>query len=445
MPPVLGADLVSAVQHNGTATEAQQLARRIDRAARRLPTGCRVAVLDGDALSRLCWFLAADTAGCAALLTDPNWSAEQLRAVLDDARPQATVDPATGRISAFGPGHPPVDGPSAHFYLPTTSGSSGTPKVLVRSRGSWLRSFDALDIGIGPHDRVLVPGPLSSSLFLFGALHALHFQAGLELLDSWAPARAAQALRRCTAVHLVPAMLAALLVELERDPQLRADCRLRTVVCGGAAVPAELAERLARVLPQASLVEYYGSAEQSLVAVDRGSGLRPVVEVAVDQDGQLWARSDLTADGYLVRGRIVPPHGWRDGWSTAGDRAALLDDGRLRVLGRRESVLNPGGQLVSAEEVEAALRAVPGVCDVVVTATPHPRFGDLVTAVIEAAPHGPPDVRELRRRAKQALQPAARPRRWLVTEALPRTSSGKPARGSITDQLQNGTLEATAL
>src|SRR5690606_39718734 len=121
-----------------------------------------------------------------------------------------------------------------HFYLPTTSGSSGTPKVLVRSRGSWLRSFDALDIGIGPHDRVLVPGPLSSSLFLFGALHALHFQAGLELLDSWAPARAAQALRRCTAVHLVPPLLAALLRELERDPQLRAGCRVPPVGCRGA-------------------------------------------------------------------------------------------------------------------------------------------------------------------------------------------------------------------
>ncbi|WP_165968020.1 AMP-binding protein [Saccharopolyspora elongata] len=345
-------------------------------------------------------------------------------------------------------GSTPADTERTHFYLPTTSGSSGSPKVLIRSRRSWLRSFAALGLPLSSSDRVLIPGPLSSSLFLFGALHALHEGADVELLDKWSAAGAAAASRRATAVHLVPAMLSALVSTLERDPVLRAECGLRVVVCGGARVDDSLAERLAKALPGCELVEYYGSAEHSLIAVRRGGSLRPVVDVDVRDlvggVGELWVRSDLVFDGYLRDGAIVPAT-TEDGWSTVGDRAVRHADGSLEVLGRLGSAINTGARIVGAEEVESVLRGAEGVLDVLVCASPHPRLGELVTAVVEIDPATPPSLRELRARARNALGPAKRPRRWLAVRELPRTASGKPARALIAKRLRTGTLDAEAL
>jgi long-chain acyl-CoA synthetase len=83
------------------------------------------------------------------------------------------------------------------------------------------------------------------------------------------------------------------------------------------------------------------------------------------------------------------------------------------------------------------------VADVLVTGTPHPRFGALVTAVVES--DAPPALRELRATARAALDPGKRPRRWLVTKALPRTAAGKPARAAVARQLAEGTLLAEPL
>ncbi|MFD2397968.1 hypothetical protein ACFSVJ_16150 [Prauserella oleivorans] len=81
--------------------------------------------------------------------------------------------------------------------------------------------------------------------------------------------------------------------------------------------------------------------------------------------------------------------------------------------------------------------------DVVVTGTPHPRLGELVTAVVQA--RRPPALRDLRAAARASLRPGLRPRRWLVTTALPRTASGKPARAEAAERLRDGTLAAEPL
>jgi long-chain acyl-CoA synthetase len=123
-----------------------------------------------------------------------------------------------------------------------------------------------------------------------------------------------------------------------------------------------------------------------------------------------------------------------------GDRADL-HDGTLTVHGRGSAVISSGGRLVAAEEVETVLREVPGVDDVVVTGTPHPRLGALVTAVVE----GEPALADLRAAARHALEPGKRPRVWLRAKVLPRTASGKPARAVIAEELVAGVLDAEPL
>lgn len=377
----------------------------------------------------LAWFLGADLLGAATLVLDPAWTARERDAVLADAAPAVVV----GGSPAPGPATDPAGGGDTLFYLPTTSGSSGSPKVLARTRSSWRIGFDALGPVTGP---VLIAGPLSSSLFLFGALHALHH--GVEV--RFRPRLDAADARAAGGLHLVPAMLTALLDDLERRP---GPVALRTVVCGGAHVGTALRARCARLLPGAELVEYYGSAEHSLIAARRGDGaLRPLPGVGTEvRGGVLWVRSPQAFAGYLRAGRLDPAGA---GWSSVGDRAEIAADGSLTVHGRGSATISSGGALVAAEEVEQVLRAVPGVAEVVVTGTPHATLGALVTAVIEAR-GGVPDTRVLRAAARAGLAPGKRPRRWLVVPALPRTSSGKPARAVVDAGLRDGTLAATPL
>ncbi|MBW0105705.1 AMP-binding protein [Pseudonocardia sp. KRD-291] len=395
--------------------------------ARLPPRAGRADAADPEAT--LAWFLGADLLGAATLVVDPGWTPRESDAVLADAAPAVVAE----GVPAPGPEVDPVTGDDPLFYLPTTSGSSGRPKVLARTRGSWRLGFDALGPVAGP---VLIAGPLSSSLFLFGALHALHHGADLRLR----PRLDTDDARDAGSLHLVPAMLTGLLNGLERRP---GPVALRTVVCGGAHVGAVLRERCARVLPDVELIEYYGSAEHSLIASRRGGGaLRPFPGVRTEvRDDVLWVRSPQSFAGYLREGRLDPAG---DEWSSVGDRAEIDDDGGIVVHGRGSATISSGGALVAAEEVESVLRAVPGVADVVVAGTPNPTLGALVTAVIEPRDGGP-STRALRDAARSGLAPGKRPRRWLVTAALPRTSSGKPARAVVDAGLRDGTLAADPL
>ena len=432
VPPILG----------GAAVDRELLSRAHDAAcALAAEKGARIAIDDPEPWTRLYWFFGADLAGAATLIVEPQWTRRERDAILDDARPHRIV---SGALEPTSTAVTPTGEDDTFFYLPTTSGSSGRPRVLIRNRRSWLRSFEAFDLGLDSGDTVLVPGPLSSSLFLFAALHSLHQGHQPRLLDRWSASDAADHCRHATVIHLVPAMLSALLSVLERDPERRERCVLGKVVCGGAKVDEPLRERLKRVLPGCELIEYYGSAEHSLVAMRRGQdGLRPVRGVDVEvRDGELWARSDLVFSGYLHKGQMTPR---TEAWTSVGDQAIQHADGTLTVLGRSSSaVLSSAATIVAAEEVESALRGADGVADVVVSETPHPRLGSVITAILEVD-RDAPSLPALRARAREALAPAKRPRRWLTTTALPRTASGKPARALIAQLLREDRLSVETL
>lgn len=320
-----------------------------------------------------------------------------------------------------GPPGPPPDGPipAGTWLVAATSGSTGRPRWVVRTERSWgdsLAGFTALT-GIGPTDTVALTGPLSATLHLFAAVHTLSI--GAHLTDR--PDTA-------TAVHAVPTAVHALLDDLP------AAAPLRRVVTAGAAIPPPFVERVHdRGL---DLVEYYGAAELSFVAAGRPPGpLRPFPGAEIDiRDGEIWVRSPYLAGGYLGAPGALRRDG--SGFATVGDRGAA-GDGELVVHGRGDTAITTGGATVLPEDVEAALRAHPGVADVVAVGVRSDRWGEVVTAVVQPRPGA--DLTGLRSTARAELSPAARPRRYLLAEALPRTAGGKIARAQVRDALRAGT------
>ena len=114
-------------------------------------------------------------------------------------------------------------------------------------------------------------------------------------------------------------------------------------------------------------------------------------------------------------------------WATVGDRGRAVPGGWV-VLGRGDAAISTGGHTVVAEEVEAAVAALPGVRDVAVVGWPHEDLGQVVAAVVVVEPG---TRRAALDRALRHLPAASRPRRWLVADQLPRTPGGKLARGEL--------------
>lgn len=321
------------------------------------------------------------------------------------------------------------------LHLPT-SGTTEAPRTVVRSPGSWLDSFDAFTeiTGMRADDHVLIPTPPNTTLFLYGLAHAAYLGARSTTLDRWSPRAAAEAVVECTTAHLTPPMLAALLDRLPPSP------RLRLAVVAGAATTDALRVRAAEA--GVRVVDYYGAAELSFVTIRHQDGIMrefPQVDVAL-REGVVWARGPWLADGYAA-GRRGPLR--RDGaWATVGDEAHWGTAG-LVVTGRGDATIGVGGATVLAEDVEAALTALPGVHEAVVIGLPHPDLGQVVAAVVVAEPDL--DDSTLRRHLEARLPATHRPQRLYRVVAMPLQPSGKVSRGALRDAVLSGELSRGAL
>ncbi|MFC7492216.1 MULTISPECIES: class I adenylate-forming enzyme family protein [unclassified Knoellia] len=307
----------------------------------------------------------------------------------------------------------------------STSGTTAAARTVHRSLASWEASFDHVSrlTGTVATDRVLVPAPPSGSMFAFARAHLAHVGAEAVNLPRWSLRDAESALATCTLAHLTPAMLAGLLA---RDLG-----RLRTVVCAGAALP-EAVRRRAEAAG-VHVVDYYGAAELSFVAMRVEGRLDPFPEVEVGvRDGVVWARSPWLADGYAP-GQWGPLVRDADGWATVGDRGRLDDDLGLVVLGRGDDAVTTGGATVLCADVEAAVLALPGISAAVAVGSPHAELGELLEVVVLGA--RPLDLDELRSRTAELVTRTHVPRRWHVWTELPLTAAGKVDRAEVRSRL----------
>ncbi|MGV8874670.1 MAG: class I adenylate-forming enzyme family protein [Rhodococcus sp. (in: high G+C Gram-positive bacteria)] len=285
------------------------------------------------------------------------------------------------------------------FLLVATSGSTGRPKPLARTAASWVDSFPEFTeiTDIRATDSVLITGPVHATMHLFAAVHALWL--GACVTDD--PAEA-------TAVHAVPAVLRGVVL---RMPDAR------VAVAAGAGLDPAAARAISAL--GVRLVEYYGSAELSLVAarvVGEQASLRLLRDVeARIEDGYLFVRSPYCALG-------------AHGWFSVGDLADV--QGReLVVYGRGDAAINVGGTTVLAEDVERILSTLDGVRAAAAVGSPHAILGETVSAVVEL--DGSRDLDAVRAEARSIMAKEALPRRWTVVQQLPRTASGKIARGEL--------------
>ncbi|MGV9868132.1 AMP-binding protein [Rhodococcus koreensis] len=415
---------------------------RVARTAAGLDGMDRVAVLPTSDVGSLVVVTAAMHAGVSVVLLHRHLLPAQLTRVLELAKPGAvvaaphqhrrlrrlgfdgTVETADTLQSdgTAGRAHP-----GAELLVGITSGTTGEPKLFVRNQRSWATTLDRSDttFDIGGGDRVSVPGVLDHTHFLYGAIHGLSRGATVDLRP------VTQSLGdAATHLYSVPTIA----WDVVRSGIGPVDS-VREVLSSAARWPRTGREALQDVLPNASLVHFYGASELSFVSYDRGLGaadehsageLFDGVDAEI-REGLVHVRSDMLFDGYLTEDGVV--NGPDDGWMTVGDRGRVVGSS-LQLFGRDSDTVIRAGLNVEPAAVEAALTALPGISEAACIGVPDARMGEAPAAAIVV--HGDaPSTAEIWRHLRATLPSPSMPVQVLVVDSLPRTPRGKLDRPAL--------------
>jgi O-succinylbenzoic acid--CoA ligase len=390
----------------------------------------------------------------------------QLRAALNGSGPALRLHGRNAPPPPSVPLTPADDDPQDPTALAvTTSGSSGAAKTVLLTASALLASAGATHDRLGGSGHWLLALPaehVAGLQVLVRSLIAGTTPVVLDLNSGFTAEGFIEAVgrlrggRRYTA--LVPTQLTRLLSA--GRPGVEALRRFDAILIGGAATPPALREQAeaagVRLVTTYGMSETCGGCVYDGVPLD-GMSVR-ILEPGDDESGRVTLGGPMVTRGYLGSAEAratVHDHEQESGRDHARlhdespfstddtgqrwfrtDDAGSFADGRLRILGRLDSVIITGGVNVAPALVEAALARLPGVAEVVVVGLPDPEWGQRVAAALVLEPGATaPTLAEARALVGREVSGPAAPRQLTVLDALPLRGPGKPDRTAITKAL----------
>jgi acyl-CoA synthetase (AMP-forming)/AMP-acid ligase II len=362
------------------------------------------------------------------------------------------------------------------IYMLYTGGTTGMPKGVMYDMAShvglFLRSgfpflgqrVPKIADEVAPLVRtitdagtrmVAIPcAPLMHGTGLWLGAFAAHLTGGEVItltsrtLDPHEVLRTVQA-RRATSLVIVGDAFAKPLVAAIDEASQRGEpydlTSLGVILSSGVMWTTEVKEQLFERIPQVVLFDAIGSTEGSVgnQMSTRGESTEtakftqnPTTKVFTEDGREITPGSDEV--GVVAAGGFVPLGYFKDPDKSArtfrtidgvryafpGDLAQVAADGTLILLGRGSQVINSGGEKIFPEEVEEAVKRVPGVLDCLVVGIEDERFGQAVTAI--AATDGTViDEADVIAHVKTQLARFKAPKRVVFVTEVPRSPNGK--------------------
>ncbi|OLU35430.1 class I adenylate-forming enzyme family protein [Pseudomonas sp. PA27(2017)] len=360
-----------------------------------------------------------------------------------------------GAFSAF---EPEGDEPAMMLY---TSGSTGKPKGVVLSHRAhlWIvrTRLQATPLA---DERTLIAAPLYHMNALALALLVLASGATAVLLPQFGAAAYIEAIQRyrCTWLTAVPPMIAMML----REQALLAHADLssvRVVRMGSAPVSASLLAQIHRLLPNARVINAYGTTEGGPVVFGpHPQGLpspalsvghaHPDVQVrlrdeagALADEGVLELKSPGLMSGYHNRTDLAVPF-TVDGFYVTGDVFHRDADGFHTFVGRRDDMFVSGGENIYPGEVEKLLERHPEVQQACVVPVEDEIKGFKPMAFVvrrQGSAVGEAAIKDFALAHAPAYQ---HPRRVWFLDSLPLASTHKIDRKALLDRARRNLLDS---
>lgn len=328
-----------------------------------------------------------------------------------------------------------------------TSGTTARPKgVQLTHRNVWVNALTfGLHAGVSDRDVYLHTLPMfhANGWGMPWTVAGLGVpQVVLRKVDG------AEILRRVaehgvTFMCAAPAVVSAVLDAVEDwSGEIPGRGRVR-IICAGAPPPTRTIERVEAELGW-EFVQIYGLTETSplltinrrraedddLPADERAARLSRAgapavgVRLAVDESGEVLARSNVVLAGYWDNPQATE-EALAGGWFHTGDGGEIDADGYLSIRDRKKDVIISGGENVSSIEVEDVIYQHPAVAEVAVIGVPDERWGETVKALVVPVADATVDEAEIIAHCKERLAGFKAPTSVEFRESIPRTATGK--------------------
>jgi acyl-CoA synthetase (AMP-forming)/AMP-acid ligase II len=120
-----------------------------------------------------------------------------------------------------------------------------------------------------------------------------------------------------------------------------------------------------------------------------------------------------------------------DGWFRTGDQGVLDENGYLTLVARIKELINRGGEKISPREIDEVLLTHPAIAEAVCFGVPHGTWGEEVEAAVVLREGESVSDAELIAFCKERMADFKRPKQIHITQAIPRTATGKIQRGVV--------------
>jgi len=442
-------------------------------AAHGIRRGDRVGMALPNGLPTIVAFLAASEAGTAAPL-NPSYREEEFRFYLEDTSAKVLLLPPTGaddarraaaacnvpvlavdlepdgRVTVGSAGRKPYDAPGVDdvALILHTSGSTGRPKRVPLSHANLSISSRnvAGTYDLSPSDVSLcvmplfhVHGLVASTLATLATGGTVVVPAKFSPLSFWRIARDTGA----TWYSAVPTIHQLLLARAEKGSRPAGSEKLRFIRSCSAALPPPVMHGLEEAFG-APVLEAYGMTEAAhqmasnpLPPRDRKPGsVGPGTNVGIsirDGNGNVLPageRGEVCISGpNVVKGYENNPEAnataFFGEWFRTGDQGMLDEQGYLSLTGRLKEMINRGGEKISPREIDEVLLGHPAIAEAVAFGQSHPTWGEEVAAAVTLKEGASAKEADILAFCKERMADFKRPKQIFITEAIPRTATGK--------------------
>jgi acyl-CoA synthetase (AMP-forming)/AMP-acid ligase II len=467
------------VTYDALRQQVQAVADQL--AAAGVGRNARVGIALPNGLPTVVCFLAASVAGTAAPL-NPAYREEEFRFYLEDtdarvlivppeggeAARRAAADRATvltadmdaaGVVRLSG-----VAGPARSAAAPSiddialvlhTSGSTGRPKRVPLSHANLTISAGnvARTYGLGPEDVSLcvmplfhVHGLVASTLATLATGGTVVVPAKFSPLSFWRTVRDTKA----TWYSAVPTIHQMLLGRVSAGSAKPAGAEhLRFIRSCSASLSPQTMHDLEAAFG-APVLEAYGMTEaahqmasnplppgaRKAGSVGPGTGVRISIMDGNGKHLDRGARGEVVIQGpNVIRGYENNPDAnatsFTDGWFRTGDQGMIDADGYLTLVGRLKELINRGGEKISPREIDDVLLGHPAVAEAVCFGVAHKAWGEEVAAAVVL--REPVSEADLLAYCRERLAEFKCPKQIHITDAIPRTATGKIQRRVVAE------------
>nr|WP_161965687.1 non-ribosomal peptide synthetase [Steroidobacter cummioxidans] len=432
-------------------------------------------------------------AGGGYVPLDPNYPADRLQYILDDAAPSVVLieeklrpalPPTRATVVALDSAWAeigqrpdsvavnPADSHPEHLaYVIYTSGSTGKPKGVMVEHRNVTRLFAATDHWFKFNERdvwtLFHSFAFDFSVWeLWGAL----FYGGRVVVVPYRTARSPQDFyqlvcdERVTVLNQTPSAFAQLIDARARAPQKKHS--LRVVIFGGEALELRMLRPWIELegAEQTQLVNMYGITETTVhvtyrppltreqIEREHGSGIgQPIPDLSaylldrhqqllpIGVVGEMYIGGGGVARGYLNRAELTAERFIRDPFSAdprarlykTGDLGRWRADGTLEYLGRNDLQVKIRGFRIELGEIEAQLARHAEVREAVVLARADVPGDKRLVAYVIAVDATAPKADALRAHLRNLLPEYMVPSAFVMLETFPLTSNGKLDRRAL--------------